>query len=41
MLDKTNLSNFKKTEFLPSIFSDRKGMKLEINKEKTEKFMNT
>ena len=28
---KTSLSNFKKTEIIPSIFSDHSGMKLEIN----------
>ena len=28
---KTSLSKFKKTEILPSIFSDHNGMKVEIN----------
>ena len=38
---KTNLNNFKKTEIILSVFSDNKGMKLEINyKKKTEKHTN-
>ena len=35
-------SKFKKTEIIPSIFSDHRGMKLETNnKKKTGKFTNT
>ena len=38
---KTNLNNFKKTEIILSVFSDNKGMKLEINYgKKTEKHTN-
>lgn len=36
---KTNLNKFKKTENIPSIFSDNNAMKLEINNmKKTGKF---
>jgi len=39
---KTSLSKFKKTEIIPSIFSEHSGMKLEINSNrKIGKFMNT
>ena len=39
---KTSLSKFKRTEIIPSTFSDHNGLKVEIvNRRKTEKFMNT
>ncbi|KAF6081832.1 hypothetical protein HJG60_008839 [Phyllostomus discolor] len=39
---KTSLNNFKKIEMIPSIFSDHKGLKLEINpKEKNPKHSNS
>lgn len=39
---KISLSKFKKTEIMPSIFSDQNGMKLEIgNRRKTGKTTNT
>lgn len=42
LAQKTIHSNFKKNEIRPSIFSDHKGMKLEINnKRETGKLMNT
>ena len=38
---KTSLSKFKKTQIIPSNFSNHNGIKLEINnKRKTGKFMN-
>ena len=36
----TNISKFKKTEIIPTIFSDHNGMKLEINKSKMRWFTN-
>lgn len=36
----TNLSKFKRTEIISSIFSNHNGTKLEINKSKTRKFTN-
>ena len=39
---KTSLNKFKKIEIIPSIFSDHKGLKLEINlKENTQKHSNS
>lgn len=41
MLDqKTSLNEFKTTEIVSRIFSDQNGMKLEINRKKTERITN-
>ena len=34
---KTNISKFKKTQIIPTIFSDQNGIKVEINRKKTGK----
>ena len=40
LVHKTNLSTFKKTEIIQSIFSDPNGMKLESTAKKTKNFEN-